>query len=494
MVRALHFCFIAIILTVGCSVERQTSPVSNAAFDIMDTIVLSPKHPNISIENNTDAPVHFNMKLNERFPMSIDEMVKEIEVNALLDSCSKTISAWKFVSDYTYHLVPFSSDPWIHDPSILLNSLAGGFCDDRSSLLAYLWNESGFVGHVKNLNGHVVAEVNDEKKWQLFDPDHGVYYTDSTGEIVGLNYLEKNACNGLSTVGSNIVQRIFWDCKTNDSQRSMKSYTSVNDNIDATAWHLDFKPLKNLEFVLPSGAVIILVKGNKHHSDVVVVKLTIKSLGLMRIPLVPYAVKGAAVFKMGGNTVTSRSNTVLNLPKNRMHDSVIVENVIREAFVYYHINPKLSSLKDSNILSISAANGQLNAESSEGIPIVYDEQRSAAMDFDRHITRHLEYLRSMPSSFKRITIAEIKKEYQAFLSLDPSVDSAQSQKLLKNFANDLKMLEDTLRLTEVQWLEFAEQYYPKSLLWMFITMRHSHYRYLHKLRFANKEEQLSICL
>ncbi len=491
MVRALFGCLSFLLALSSCSGPKHEETQDAALQSWSETVQLDATHTGISIANTSDRSVSFHLKLNGRFPLNVDEMVEEIRAKVALDSTPPAVAAWQFVSDNTYHLDPYSVSPWMHDPYILVNSLGGGFCDDRSSVLHLLWNKMGFEARVMELNGHVVAEVKDNGLWKHFDPDHEVYYVDEDGSTVGVAYLEKNGCNGVETVGANAVQKKLWDCRTYDADLQMNLYKSDEDNKDATDWNMNFIPLQNEKHTLPPGSELIFIRGEKNRPAVAVVKLTQASKGLLRIPLVPYAIKGNGAFEIGGRTYNLSQEKLLSPSKDKLQDSINITTVNEEAWVYYHINPKVCGLTDENSIQVSNCTGKLEISQTQETAVVYSTQRSDAINFDRSKENHLAYLSRMPRGFNPSTFENIRAEYNAFLQLDKKLDPIARKRLFAKFYTDINMVQDTLQLNEEQLLQLVEKRYPQSMLWMFLTMRYGGYRYLHRLRFTDAEHHLS---
>ena len=89
---------------------------------------------------------------------------------------------WRFIRDNRYFFDPLTGARWYHSPAIFFNSAGFGYCDDahrRSTEL--LITAMGYSARVWGLNGHVVAEVLVNNRWEMWDPDLEVYYRNRTG-------------------------------------------------------------------------------------------------------------------------------------------------------------------------------------------------------------------------------------------------------------------------------------------------------------------------
>jgi hypothetical protein len=58
----------------------------------------------------------------------------------------------------------------------MLNSLGFGQCSEAAALFVEIARAAGYVARVWTLEGHVVPEVFEDDKWELYDPDLGIYY------------------------------------------------------------------------------------------------------------------------------------------------------------------------------------------------------------------------------------------------------------------------------------------------------------------------------
>ena len=117
--------------------------------------------------------------------------------------------AWRFVKDHAYFEQPLTDSNWIHDPGIFINSLGFGYCDDKASVLAFIWEKLGLFSRVWSLGGHVVPEVYANDGWSMYDPEYEVYYQTNQNYVNGVEelakqpsivrsgYLDKMPCNNI---------------------------------------------------------------------------------------------------------------------------------------------------------------------------------------------------------------------------------------------------------------------------------------------------------
>jgi hypothetical protein len=98
--------------------------------------------------------------------------------------------AWRYVSETTQHASPLTGGTFLHRPELFLRSVGAGFCDDRASVLHWIWRALGYNARVMALNGHVVAEVMVGGRWEMYDPDYGIYYLDRKGVVASVEDLQ----------------------------------------------------------------------------------------------------------------------------------------------------------------------------------------------------------------------------------------------------------------------------------------------------------------
>ena len=163
-----------------------------------------------------------------------------------------------------------------------MNSLGLGYCDDRASALASLWEAYGLRTRLWNLQGHVVPEVMVAGRWQLHDPDTGVCLLDdgerrcSVADVAAgrARYYEINGQR--YPIGA--VERILL---------LIDKYTSEADN-RLSDWYLASPLLPDSLFCLPAGASIHCCAPSPRARNAYVLELRLPpgSRGLLSVPLV----------------------------------------------------------------------------------------------------------------------------------------------------------------------------------------------------------------
>lgn len=99
------------------------------------------------------------------------------------------LALWRLVRRNSHHFEPLTAALWAHSPVLYFNSIGFGFCDDVASALAELARTAGLQARVWTLFGHVVPEILVDGRWEMYDPDLGVYYLDAAGQVCGVQQL-----------------------------------------------------------------------------------------------------------------------------------------------------------------------------------------------------------------------------------------------------------------------------------------------------------------
>jgi len=210
----------------------------------------------VQLTNDINIPIDFTLDVNDRlFPGTIHDILNRAgSQDDEIPSEPLARKVWRLTQPLQRRGQTLTDKAWQHDPVILYNSLGIGFCDDYASAYWDLMNAAGQRARVWTLNGHVVPEVFAAGRWQMYDPDLGVYYINEQGQIAGVEELE--TAPQLITNPLQIVQRPE---RVQDSAPYSAEvagiYTSTADN---TVWdyYMQLAPARNFSFSLPPGGAI----------------------------------------------------------------------------------------------------------------------------------------------------------------------------------------------------------------------------------------------
>ncbi|HSC79035.1 MAG TPA: hypothetical protein VLC08_01660 [Chitinolyticbacter sp.] len=98
--------------------------------------------------------------------------------------------SWRYVHMMSRHWTPLTEATFIHRPAYFLRSLGAGFCDDRAAALHWMWLALGYEARVWGINGHVIPEVKINGRWEMYDPDYGVFYYTRSRAVAGVEELQ----------------------------------------------------------------------------------------------------------------------------------------------------------------------------------------------------------------------------------------------------------------------------------------------------------------
>lgn len=320
----------------------------------------NPEEARISIVNHGPAPAVFELTLNGRKYSRVSDVLTAIA--SMPDEFAGEPAyrkAWRFMKDHYRHWVPLTASGWYHWPVLALNSAGFGYCDDAAAILAHIWRAHGFDARVWELYGHVVPEVFADGRWQLFDPDLRVYYTDEQGLVVGVERLERDPL--LITEPWHPLP----DAMDNAySEEVAALYTSTIDNrIAAPEAPIDgvlrfaLPPQASLEFPLSIDETVVGYEGSPVPSEFyrhALLTLPAGWTGSIGTPLIVHAIEGKGTVQIG--------EEVFDMPSQALDDYIAQ----RPAFAWeidvlastapvkvtYFISPIVWQLGPLNVLSL----------------------------------------------------------------------------------------------------------------------------------------------
>jgi hypothetical protein len=205
-------------------------------------------------------------------------------------------------------------------PSLFINTVGGGLCDDRASVLVRLWQALGYKARVIGLEGHVVAEVFAEGKWMMFDPDLRLFYTDQNG-VMSVQDIERNP----SVTRDGPLR----------GRAEYRHYLSEGDNVDITPWYLGNEDWDST-FVLPAGCMVVF--GQSRSSVLIKVIVPKCRTGVVQTPFLPS--------RISGNALVNEAGEVLRVSRNkRLRSDLPVKSIeilhsASQVVIHYRVNPR----------------------------------------------------------------------------------------------------------------------------------------------------------
>lgn len=469
-VRVIYLSVVSSLL-ISCSGNKSEKEESElykdqCAFSFYDSL------NTLVIQNPYDQEAFFSFNINNTFPLSIASCVKEIMHSEL----SYPQSAWKFVIENTFHSYPFTTDNWQHNPELFLNSLGGGFCDDRASVLAYIYRAMGDSARIIGLNGHVVTEIFYNNKWQMFDPDNEVFYCDKNGAVLSVDELEDNneqIKSPLNFCNEKLTNPVF-SSRNSLTDRFAGYYASTVDNSDVSKWHT---PLYTTDttYVLPSNSSLVITLLRNGSIASIAVELTERSKGRVKIPLVPARAVGQFDLIIEEKRV-SVGDTGFIFTEHQFINEIRIEKVLSVSNVYYFVNPKLKLNTDTNSIELfSSSKLNLTQKSSNVITAIFAEE---FLFFDTINKTYPHFYKNLPSLSNNDDINNyLTEEYIRFLKSEGTLNESEISEALNQLRIDITLLskdEPHLRM-------LIQKNYPKSVFYLFAASKHNRIDYLKKI-------------
>jgi exosome complex RNA-binding protein Csl4 len=217
----------------------------------------APSTKVVALTNTSDRAVSFTLNYNghEAFT-SIDQIaryVRGMPENISGEPFERKL--WRFVRDNTYHDVPINAQQWWHDFWPTLNSLGFGFCSHVSAVFVEIARAAGYEARIWGLYGHVVPEILVGGRWEMFDPDLGVYYYTRDGQVAGV--LDLEADTGLITSPANPLWRSSNNFVYSHVIADIYDATTDNNHI-ADSVFLAKSPAGTSRITLPASARLLL--------------------------------------------------------------------------------------------------------------------------------------------------------------------------------------------------------------------------------------------
>lgn len=464
-------CLYALLLIVLCffvSCRSKDELGSNSSFE--QIISFSDSINIITLANNNNQPIVFQFKINDIFPLEMTDIVEEIEQRAKNNQKPIEEEAWKYVTENTFFSKPYSSENWQHEPLLFLNSIGGGFCDDRATVLAVLWKAQGFNSRIIGIEGHVIPEVYTDDKWQMYDPDYAVYYCNDQGEVKSVRELELSKDYLVSSCNHVDINPVFKNINPISIALS-KLYHSTENNNDVTEWHLDFAKLSE-EIILPANSSLELVYNSETGITNLRVNLNSKSFGNLQLPFVPISGSGQFSIKTI-DTFFQVFDTFFLFPQNKFIHKMEVDNIETASVINYLINPRLSFMKCKNTIVVQTTDSLFLTTSVTTIKpevlfgkesLFYEEKKEKYQDFLHLISNY---------NNEEINEHFLLTKFNHFLDQDNALTPKEKSHLIKQFKIDLQEMDLSLKYKTI-----IKDKYPISVFYLMVSSKYQKMSYL----------------
>ena len=329
----------------------------------------SPQETFLRISNPGKESVHFKLKVNNALFGNEDDIVSEIHrMNDEFPNEPLERKAWRFVKDRTQNGPGVTDKNWQHAPGILLNSIGYGMCDDRASVLAFLWKKLGMQTRVWTLNGHVVPEVQVDGKWHMYDPTYEVYYLNAGNTVASVAEISEKPELVLKGHHSGLSAKGFTALLNRYSGKTADCYATINDNHVSAAYSNQLRPY-DLMFKLPPGAVLDYPSWcetvpapeqntNSLNSAYCSISIPPGWRGRMDIPLVIHRITGNGKVEVADQHFDIGSEQFNDLVGDRdlFIYRLLFEEVVDTVKITYLINPLFARLENDNKIQIKGWN------------------------------------------------------------------------------------------------------------------------------------------
>lgn len=318
-------CFLSVIGLFFC--------INSYSQVIIDTIIILDDKNSIIVRNSHATSAKFHISINDNFYVGEADIVNEI--NKIKEEQEPDyIAAWRYVAQKTFHSEPLTFDNWQHIPTLFINSIGGGFCDDRASVLAAIWRILGYQSRVILLNGHVIPEVFVNNKWEMYDPDLYLYY-EKDGVVLSVNELVENP---------DVIR------KKPIGRRFAKYYESTEDNSDETSFFVKNERWTDM-FFLPGFSELIIARTSPIS---VFVRLSHKSTGVLKTPFLPIYLKGAAKFMVNGQLITTSEGEEYFFKNDAPVKEINFHRTSDSLEIYYLVSPLMDVFEKHNEISLKS--------------------------------------------------------------------------------------------------------------------------------------------
>ena len=459
----IYFCSL-FITSCNTSISKE-----NVQLTIEKNFTFTDSFNVIYLHNNNNQSVHFQFKINDLFPLEMKDIVRSIEDSSIKRNTLIEEEVWRYVSNTTFWSTPLTPENWQHNPILFLNSIGGGHCDDRASVLAATWRNWYDSVRIIGLNGHVVPEVKSHKKWKMYDPDRKVAYLNANNEICSVSELEDSAQyisnpTQQKVIGTNPV----FQSNNPLSVRYSKLYATTYDNKDETSWHLNTKDLSST-FILPAYSSLKIEIDQTTHQVNLSVILSKKSKGEIHIPFVPYVAEGVFDCQFSGIS-KSIKDSLFYFPTDKWINSIDIKNVKSKSIIRYLINPKLKFYQPENRIKLKSNVPLEIFKKQEDISPYLPFEFAAFLYFDKKVIEYNDFLKHLTTININNTITSdfLNKQYNLFLKVDKTLTTKDVEKLQIQFQTDLKELNFQQKEKEFRVIN---NLYPQSVLYLLIASK-----------------------
>ncbi|MCB0569453.1 MAG: hypothetical protein KDC66_06815 [Phaeodactylibacter sp.] len=363
--QALSAVILVSLALAGCRPDAME--VKNATLP-----AAKPENTGWIITNTGGHDAAFTLDINGTFWLTADKIAAQLQKQSP-DSLAFVLNSLALVHSLSRNAPPMSTERWMHNPEVLLNSLGQGFCDDRAAALCRIWQAGGLEARIWHLEGHTVPEVKLGGRWQLFDPDVGVYYTNGDSAVCSVEAIARGEARYFS-----MRDTLYAITPEKSVLLLLDKYLSRDDN-RLSEWYLSGPAAPDTTFRLPSGSSLACCQpaadgwANGSYASVL---LPPHTSGALYIPLV------LAARPEGMEAVFPFADT--------LYGETLVQNPTADTLALrYFVNPFLPGLQQQNHFTLRGQGaGQLDIalfsqeEALPATPFYFDQLREQLLCSD----------------------------------------------------------------------------------------------------------------
>ena len=467
MVISIYFMFAVLVLS-GCVTNEnrgEDDKISSKDF-ILSTE--SPATSAIIIRNTGEETVRFKLKLNGKLYYDEREILEAIrKMTPEYPDEPLRRKAWRFVRDNSTHATPLTRERWQHSPTVFINSVGVGNCDDKASVLSFIWTGFGHKSRVWGLGGHVVAEVFVDSHWEMYDPQYEVYYLTNDTVVAGVEELASNPLLITKAINKLKGGKSLSAVALRYSGYTASKYTTL-DNNSVSDYYSEPITSEKLLFDIPSHATFefpalyepILMDMHKQNTNGYAnAKLTIPPhwTGDIKTPLAIHSIRGSGtlIFKNREYTIESEELQKEIIDRLSFIHKFELHVGKEPVSIVYLINSRLTRLQAQNQLQIEGSQLQwitaelLSLPDSLCLSDSTDEQTAASIEEYSKILRRLnenKLIRTLKVTSKETMYKKVKifVESDSDLSTEEKADKisrhrASLERIFDNRIDDAGM-------------------------------------------------------
>lgn len=336
--------------------SKDSNPKSLKTFNISCT---DPASTTIRLINRGNSSCNFEIVLNGINFSSLEAIINFIKtVPDAKDGEPIYQKTWRVISSFSRHNCPITDRTWMHSPTLYLNSLGFGFCDDIATILYAIWHGMGYNARIWCLEGHYVSEVWTDNHWEMYDGDLGVYYYNETLNIIGVEDLMQNA-----SYITNPINPISTDSFAYSSY--FYYYYSTKDDNYVDDYAMENIPTFNITYTLmPNGSIIFpnayngglpCIENEMYYGyNTLDFTIPAKWTGKVENPLAIKSITGTGRICVNDTYYDIGSSALTQFVNERccfMYDFEIIE-AQSQIEIKYITNPKVFSLKSDNRIDL----------------------------------------------------------------------------------------------------------------------------------------------